>query len=109
MADLDEGDYVYRLHREPGSDAMDLGDDVRATWYGRVGYPDEVRVGLHISHRSPAGVECSGGVNLDVPEAEGLKGARWQVDAWEPLTLSPSILCSCGHHGWIRESRWVSA
>jgi Family of unknown function (DUF6527) len=39
---------------------------------------------------------------------------RWQVESWEPLTISPSVLCSldkggCGAHGFIREGKWVPA
>ena len=105
----DDGNYLYRLHREPGSPALDLGHDVRANFNGRHGHPDDVRVGLTISHPTPDGQECAGGVTFDVPEAEGLKGPRWTVEQWEPLTISPSIRCSCGHHGFIRESRWVPA
>ncbi len=34
----------------------------------------------------------------------------WIVEQRDPLTLSPSILCrTCGHHGFIREGRWVPA
>lgn len=34
----------------------------------------------------------------------------WQVESWDPLTLSPSVLCNtCGLHGFIREGRWVPA
>jgi hypothetical protein len=34
----------------------------------------------------------------------------WQVVSLEPLTLSPSLLCrGCGHHGFVREGRWVPA
>ena len=36
-------------------------------------------------------------------------GARWQVQSTEPLTLSPSIPCHCGDHGFIRDGRWVAA
>jgi hypothetical protein len=42
-------------------------------------------------------------------------GTHWTVEAgeagtWEGLTLSPSVLCRrCGHHGWIRDGRWVDA
>lgn len=31
----------------------------------------------------------------------------WQIESWEPLTLSPSLLCHCGDHGFIRGGRWV--
>lgn len=34
----------------------------------------------------------------------------WTIVKREPLTLSPSLLCPlCGHHGFIREGRWVPA
>lgn len=34
----------------------------------------------------------------------------WDVVSVEPLTLSPSILCTaCKHHGYIRDGRWVPA
>jgi hypothetical protein len=34
----------------------------------------------------------------------------WQVQAWEPMTLTPSLLCrTCGRHGFIRQGRWVEA
>lgn len=36
-------------------------------------------------------------------------GETWQLISRDPLTLSPSFLCHCGHHGWIREGRWVPA
>jgi hypothetical protein len=50
--------------------------------------------------------------------------ALWQVQTWEPLTISPSLLCKmprfgpdnkaipgteCGDHGFIRGGRWVRA
>ena len=28
---------------------------------------------------------------------------------WEPLTISPSVLCQCGDHGFIRNGKWVVA
>lgn len=30
----------------------------------------------------------------------------WRVDCWEPLTVTPSLICHCGDHGAIREGRW---
>lgn len=54
---------------------------------------------------------CIGAVTLDDPNSphkfEGRTG--WQVESWEPLTLSPSILCHCGDHGFIRGGKWVKA
>lgn len=47
-----------------------------------------------------------------IPRSEGVQ-PKWLVEQLEPLTLSPSILCSpelggCGHHGYIRDGRWVA-
>lgn len=36
-------------------------------------------------------------------------GGVWEVESWEPLTVSPSLLCcSCGDHGFIRSGQWVA-
>lgn len=35
----------------------------------------------------------------------------WDVQSWQPLTVSPSLLshCPCKDHGFIRDGRWVRA
>jgi hypothetical protein len=57
--------------------------------------------------------DCGGFVGFDTPEAHEVttpQSPKWQVECWDPLTLSPSLLCrSCGSHGFIREGKWVSA
>lgn len=86
---------------------VDLGDGHGLTWFG---YRDISRAGAHVWHRTPTGNSCCGSVNFDVPGVTGvLKGAVWQVESRDPLTLSPSLLCSCGDHGFIRAGRWVRA
>ena len=59
---------------------------------------------------------CEGGVVFDTPTTQAVDAishaggrARWQVQSWDPLTISPSVLCDCGDHGFIREGRWVPA
>lgn len=54
---------------------------------------------------------CEGAVQLDGEVSRQVVNERalWQVQSWEPLTLSPSLLCHCGDHGWIREGRWHAA
>lgn len=54
---------------------------------------------------------CEGAITLDGPVQREVRpaGALWQVESWEPLTLSPSLLCACGDHGFIRAGRWVPA
>jgi len=63
-----------------------------------------------VTHRLPDGGTCSGAVTFDSPLARGFfPGPFWTVESWEPLTLSPSLLCHCGDHGHIREGKWVPA
>lgn len=75
--------------------------------------PDVPKFGLIVRHLTADGQNCMGGVTFDgevqrrlVPEQ-----ARWQVVSLEPATLeiSPSLLCHCGDHGYIRGGRWVPA
>lgn len=66
--------------------------------------------GVDVHHATPDGQPCIGWVPLDVPDNDYLPAERkWQVEAWEPLTLSPSLLCGCGDHGYIRDGVWVPA
>lgn len=73
--------------------------------------PDVERYGMTIHHTSPAGSPCAGFVTFagDVQREVSPASAAWTVESWDPLTLSPSVLCSCGDHGFIREGRWVRA
>lgn len=44
---------------------------------------------------------------FDIPEnAHVPADGKWQVENIDPLTLSPSLLCPCGQHGFIRNGRW---
>ena len=38
-----------------------------------------------------------------------LAQALWQMESEDPLTVSPSILCHCGDHGFIQGGVWVLA
>lgn len=104
------------------SERIDLGDGHTAEWSGwhpnrelnphLAGIPDVEKWGLTIYHTNPSGQDCAGFVTLD-GEVQRLvepnRPNRWTVESWDPLTLSPSVLCSCGDHGFIREGRWVRA
>lgn len=55
---------------------------------------------------------CESAVFFDVPGVRDLFPDRaiWTVESWDPLTLSPSLLCTiCKDHGFVREGRWVPA
>jgi hypothetical protein len=108
----EQDDYVYGWLRGhypdgPPDGVLDLGHDVLVKLTAREGY--EGPVGLIETHRSAEGHGCGGSVTFDVPGAEGLGGPRWQVISLDPLHIEPSVLCSCGHHGFIREGRWIPA
>ena len=63
----------------------------------------------HHKDDNPRGY-CSGGIRFDVPwQREHGQKVLWQVQSWDPLTCSPSLLCHCGDHGFIRDGKWVRA
>lgn len=74
--------------------------------------PDVERWGATIEHphAQRPGERHKGGVTFHGEVQDAISPyAKWDVLSWEPLTLSPSILCECGDHGFIREGRWVPA
>ena len=75
--------------------------------------PNVERYGATIEHPWAAAEtgRCLGAVIFDGEVAQRLEPnkSKWTVESWDPLTLSPSILCQCGFHGFIRGGRWVSA
>lgn len=92
------------------NEPLDLGHGVTlqfTSWgnYDRVGYIED--------HPRPDGTPRIGGGGLfDLPGVREAFPGRdvWQVESWEPLTLSPSLLCSaCGHHGFVRNGQWIPA
>ena len=101
--DLDLGDGHY-LSLSVGS-AADADGIVRE---GKT----ESYVGAIVYHHkadAPRGY-CSGAISFDVPWQQAhQQQPRWQVVSWDPLTLSPSLLCHCGDHGFIRDGKWVRA
>jgi hypothetical protein len=72
---------------------------------------EEFHHGAIVSHATPDGRYCEGAITLDSPRSAGAFAGhpRWTVEQRDPLTLSPSLLCHCGDHGWIRDGKWVRA
>jgi len=70
---------------------------------------DDERAGATIWHPSAKdGTTCLSYIGLNA--AVNTQAACWSVDSWDPLTLSPSLLCTrCGDHGFIRGGKWVPA
>lgn len=77
------------------------------------GIPDIPKCGAQIRHAAPDGVECTSAIHFDIPEVRAVfteDAHRWAVESWEPLTVSPSLLCMrCGDHGFIRRGKWEPA
>lgn len=84
--------------------------------------------GAMVRHYRPDGTLCEGGIQFDGEwqrrvHAINTEHARregkpppayvaWTVESWEPLTVSPSLLCrapGCSDHGFIRQGRWQRA
>lgn len=85
------------------------------TWATRYGAEPEhagviVRHPLHPDDQVCAWLGyCHGWVAFDIPANAADTGAKWTVLSQDPLTLSPSLLCHCGDHGFIQGGRWVPA
>lgn len=75
--------------------------------------PDMEKMGAIVTHtttKTESGL-CAGSIMFKSVAASKAfpKHPTWAVESWEPLTLSPSLLCSCGDHGFIRDGKWVRA
>jgi len=56
----------------------------------------------------PGEVHCVSGLVFDTPHNRRANArAYWTVESWEPLTIVPSVGCTCGDHGYVRNSKWV--
>lgn len=76
------------------------------------GVPDVDRFAAIIEHpHATTGQPCVGQVTFagQVQDRVSPRVPKWTVESWEPLTLSPSVLCSCGDHGYVRDGRWIAA
>lgn len=81
-----------------------LDPDHAIKFYTRAGSAEPI--GLIESHRLPDGRWCEGSVAF---KGHGAGRPEWTVITREPLTLTPSIKCRCGEHGWIEGGKWRSA
>ena len=73
------------------------------------GLPAVAQVGALMTHTDREGQRCRGVVTFRSPVAAvAFPGSPlWTVESLDPLTITPSIVCTCGDHGWIRQGRWV--
>jgi len=96
------------------SDGLDRHDLGQRNAYTPILNGDGEWVGIHEWHvcRDPDGEPSAGAVWFDVAGLPDYadSGPKWTVESWAPLTISPSVACRvCGHHGFIRDGRWVPA
>lgn len=87
----------------PEEGAVHLGGD---HWYTPI-YRDGDWVGIQEWHHNQRDEWCAGWVPF--AGAPTRAGTSWDTLSLDPLTLSPSLLCSCGSHGFIRDGAWVDA
>jgi hypothetical protein len=76
------------------------------------GIPDIDKCGGIIHHKSNDGTWCASAIHFDTEDVRKVfkPDHLWKVESWEPLTLSPSLLCRrCGDHGFIRDGKWIPA
>lgn len=83
-----------------------LDDDHAVTW--TIAQSDGEANGGILWHRKQGDDWCCGAFFIR-PEGNPQGVDIWQLVAKEPLTLSPSFLCHCKHHGFIRDGKWISA
>lgn len=82
---------------------IDAGHAVRFAVWAEHGY-------LYYTHDCPLIRDNPSAIALDVPQNEHVAAeGKWQVESLDPVTISPSLLCQCGHHGFIRSGRWEPA
>jgi hypothetical protein len=93
------------LHNCWRTEWEEIGHGVRI----RHAYVDGRAVGLDYEH--PPSGRCDGRESYIPYAMKGLIAEKhWKLEHFAPTTLSPSLLCPvCGHHGFIREGKWVPA
>lgn len=80
--------------------AIDLGGDVQNA---EIRFLDGEAHGLYYEHPCAGGKLAPGWVPFTGEY-------RWEVQQSDPLTITPSLLCRvCGHHGFVRNGKWVPA
>lgn len=104
-----------------GPDAVDLGSGHFARFFvGEMEYrpesaPPDSPAGFFHVHPSkgqadiPEGEPCAGTVTFGDPGHDSTGRAHWSLMSLDPLHVEPSILCSCGRHGFVRAGRWEEA
>jgi hypothetical protein len=111
-------DYLLELL---GPEAVDLGGGHFARFFveevgdTRLAGDERPPAGFFHVHPSkgqadiPEGEPCAGTVSFGDPGHDSKGRAHWSLVSLDPLHVEPSILCSCGRHGFVRAGRWEEA
>jgi hypothetical protein len=101
--------YHFMSETSPKNE-IGLGSGVTLRWI----HKDEPAniVGASICHErsgaSPHG-QCCGYISLRGKDPS-YTGATWEFDGdYNKPTLLPSVLCSCGFHGYVKDGNWINA
>lgn len=94
---------------------LDLGSGVWIAPFTAAYVPDGDCAGGIVWHVHADGEPCGGSIYFVQAPGDSAAAVRqrernqvWTVESWDPLTVSPSVLASCGLHGFIRRGRWES-
>lgn len=99
----DRANLLYAAGGNPDDKWFDIGYEVNIRFTDDHGY-----LGLIVAHPpGPPGKSqidgwCYGSITTNPQSPTDW----WHLISRYPLTLSPSLKCSCGHHGWIENWRW---
>lgn len=84
---------------------LDFGRNVRGCFL----HSDKGKeIGILFVHRLPNDGTCGGSVYWEKGWVKG-NDSIWALESLEPLTISPSIQCSCMFHGFIKQGKWEFA
>lgn len=87
------------------SKPLDLGGDITNA---EVRFIDGEPSGVYYMHPCVDGKVRAGYV--PIARVPAPPHNEWKLEQLEPLTISPSLLCTaCKHHGFIRDGKWVRA
>lgn len=87
-----------------------LDEDHAVEWLTHPGESEPY--GAHIWHRpGPYKHEPSAtpGWCLGTIQWRRARAPLWELHSLAPLTVTPSILCGCGAHGFITQGTWIAA
>lgn len=65
--------------------------------------------GAIVVHEKDDGKMCEGSVTWEPGHQPDSRTWDIEGEPGEHMTLSPSLLCHCGDHGYIRDGKWVRA